>query len=233
MNDLLTEGSKRFWDEAELVEQGGADLPDCTTASHLAAASGQLNNVTEETRRAVTGRPNNEHLFYRSYAEIKRRLEIAREGRPVLTVDDLLDRHDNEERKKELQEKLAAAEGEGKLADVTHEARVAVTGRRVPGFIMYRTGEEAQMRIKAARVRSGRAGADVATSPHRSENEHSAGGDDDESSNSPKRETEASGNTPQSGHPSDNTSAQQHASDGAVLNDAPAAAVQLYPGAEV
>jgi hypothetical protein len=180
MNDLLAEGSKRFWDDANEHAEEGEDLPDCTAASHLAAASGELRNVTETTRHAVTGRSNNEHLFYRSYAEIKRRIEIAREARPVLTVDDLLARHAEEERKNELREKLAAAEGEGKLVDITHETRQAVTGRAFPESMMYRTTDEARMRINAARARSGRPGADGTSSPHGSGSEHSAGGDDDD-----------------------------------------------------
>ncbi|KAG8467854.1 hypothetical protein KFE25_006906 [Diacronema lutheri] len=149
MNDLLAEGSKRFWDEAE---KDATPLPDCTAASQLAAASGELANVTAATRATVTGRDNNEHLFYRSTAEVKRRLEIGRDHRPVVTVDDILARHDREERAKALDEKLRTAAQAGALADLTHETRVAVTGRAFPDTIMYRTSEEARLRIKAAHI---------------------------------------------------------------------------------
>lgn len=162
MNELLAEGSKRFWDEAEEA----SCLQDCTAASQLAAASGELSNVTEETRAAVTGRKNNEHLFYRSTAEAKRRLEISREHKPVVTVDDILARHDREEQAKSLESKLSSAADAGLLADLTHETRVAVTGRAFPDTMMYRTSEEARLRIKAAniRARTGAPSADVGVS---------------------------------------------------------------------
>lgn len=158
MNDLLAEGSKRFWDDANGEAQEPSPLQNRSAASQLAATSGELTNVTEETRAAVTGRTNNEHLFYRSTAEAKRRLEILREHKPVITVDDILARHAREEQAKALKNKLSSAADAGVLADLTHETRVAVTGRAFPDTMMYRTSEEARLRIKAAHVRAARNG---------------------------------------------------------------------------
>jgi hypothetical protein len=166
MNALLTEGGKRFWDDLEKEEQG---LDDCTAASHLAAASGELIDMTARTRTAVTGRANNGHLFYRSAVEAKRRMEIARNGRPRLTVDDLVARRSEDAAARKLRAKLASADEAGTLADVTRETRIAITGRSYPDTLMYRTTDEAQMRIRAARIRAKRGSADAAkTDGHKS-----------------------------------------------------------------
>lgn len=156
MNSLLAEGSKRFWDDLEQHENQPT-LPDCTEASKAAAATGALTNVTAKTRAAVTGRSNNEHMFYRSTDEAKRRMEVARDSTSHMTVDDLVAKRAHEDQARALQSKIVDAEQHGKLADVTHETRVAVTGRAFPDTVMYRTTDEAKARIKAAHVRAGHA----------------------------------------------------------------------------
>lgn len=156
MNSLLAEGSKRFWDDLEREGQATV-LQDCTDASKAAAATGSLTDVTAKTRAAVTGRTNNEHLFYRSTDEAKRRMEVARDTTALMTADDLVAQHAHDEQERVLQAKLVDAETHGKLADVTHETRVAVTGRAFPDGVMYRTTDEAKARIKAAHIRAGHA----------------------------------------------------------------------------
>lgn len=152
MNALLNEGSKRFWDDLE--REGQTALQDCTDASKAAAATGALTDVTAKTRAVVTGRSNNEHLFYRSTDEAKRRMEVARDSTSLMTVDDLVAKQAHDEQERALHSKLVAAEQQGKLADMTHETRVAVTGRAFPDTLMYRTTDEAQARIKAAHIRA-------------------------------------------------------------------------------
>lgn len=153
MDHILTEGSKLYWEEES------SQLPDCSASSHLAASKGELTNVTEGTREAVTGRKNNDHLFYRSMEEVKRRLEILREHKQVLTVDDIVAEHAQREREEALEGKLSSAADAGVLADMTAETRVAVTGRAFPDTVMYRSTEEARLRIKAGRIRASRSDA--------------------------------------------------------------------------
>jgi hypothetical protein len=107
MNALLTEGGKRFWDDVEKEEES---LDDCTAASHLVAASGELTDVTTRTRLAVTGRANNDHLFYRSAEEAKRRMEIARDRKPQLSIDELVARITEDATVGQLPGELSSAE---------------------------------------------------------------------------------------------------------------------------
>mmetsp|Transcript_15 Transcript_15/g.53 ORF Transcript_15/g.53 Transcript_15/m.53 type:complete len:237 (-) Transcript_15:289-999(-) len=153
VGEVHTTGAQRFWDEQDAAEK--SKLQDCSEHSRLAATQGALPDVTEQTRRATTGRFYNEHLFLRSTAEVKRRMEIAREGGSAEISWDQLGRdYTAREIARELDEERHKAEEEHRLADMTYATRVAVTGRSFPDGVMYRTTKEAKMRIDAARRRA-------------------------------------------------------------------------------
>lgn len=147
MHALLETGRQRFWDDVDPSER----LPDCSEASRQAAANGALTDFTEATRQAVTGRRQNDSLFYRTSDEAKRRMEIARSSQARQTWEELGKNYVRAEIEKEYHAKLEEAERAEGLADCTYETRVAVTGRSFPDALMYRPWWEAQRRMEVLR----------------------------------------------------------------------------------
>lgn len=142
MHNLLREGRRLF---EETVEDG--ELKDCTETSREVAQTGHLPECTRQTRIAATGRHNNDALFHRSEEEVRRRMEIARAGLPRLTWAEIGEAFARRALEKELHAKQRAAEASGRLADMTYESRVAVTGRLFPDPVLLRSSDEARQRM--------------------------------------------------------------------------------------